>query len=118
MRMHLTHRCLLSVLIVPCLSEEPDSALFSSVAEMSKLAKYELTAVSQLKGLTHLIDRRLANREMKTEEFSKVHTEIKQIFDKLPPSSELEGAGNGEFIVSLKQILLQISHLTSYLLMM
>ena len=98
--MHLTLHCLLSVLIVSCLSEKPDSALFSSVAEMSKLAKLELTALSQLKGLRHLIDQRLAKREIETEEFSKVHTEIKQIFDKLPPSSELEGAGNGEFYKS------------------
>ena len=65
---------------------------------MSKLAKLELTALSQLKGLRHLIDQRLAKREIETEEFSKVHTEIKQIFDKLPPSSELEGAGNGEYL--------------------
>ena len=111
MRMHLTPYCLLSVLMVSCLSEKPDSALFSSVAEMSKLAKLELTALSQLKGLRHLIDQRLAKREIETEEFSEVHTEIKQIFDKLPPSSELEGAGNGEFYKS-------ILPLTSYLLMM
>ena len=91
----------LSVLTVSCLSNEPDNVLFSSVAEMSKLAKLELSAVSQMERLRHLIDQRLARRAnewSETEEISKVHEEVTQLFDNLPPPSELEGAGNGGFI--------------------
>ena len=92
---------LLSILIVSCISEQPDNVLFSSVSEMSKLAKLELTAVSKMERLRHLIDQRLAriaDEWSETEEFIKVYTEVTQIFDNLPPPSELEGAGNGEFI--------------------
>ena len=91
----------LSILIVSCLSNEPDNVLFSSVAEMSKLAKLELSAVSQMEKLRHLIDQRLARRADEwsgTEDISKVQEEVTQIFDNLPPPSELEGAGNGGFI--------------------
>ena len=90
---------LLWILIVTCLSEKPDNVLFSSVAEMSKLAKIELTAVSQMEKLRHLIDQRLAKRNhewSETEELNEVQAEVTQIFDNLPPPSELEGAGNGE----------------------
>ena len=89
----------LSILIVSCLSNEPDNVLFSSVAEMSKLAKLELSAVSQMEKLRHLIDQRLARRAdewSETEEISKVQQEVSQLFNNLPPPSELEGAGNGE----------------------
>ena len=99
MMMYLTSG-LLWILIVSCLSEKPDNVLFSSVAEMSKLAKIELTAVSQMDKLRKLIDRRLAKRThewSETEELDEVQAEVTQIFDNLPPPSELEGAGNGEF---------------------
>ena len=98
MMMYLTGG-LLWILIKSCLSEKPDNVLFSSVAEMSKLAKIELTAVSQMERLRQLIDQRLAKRNHEwsnTEELNKVQAEVTQIFDNLPPPSELEGAGNGE----------------------
>ena len=90
---------LLSVWIGVCLPEEPDSTLFSSVAEMSKLAKLELRAVSKLEGLRYLIDLRLTKRDhewTETGDYRRVHSEVTQLFENLPPSSELEGAGNGK----------------------
>ena len=105
----------LSILIVSCLSNEPDNVLFSSVAEMSKLAKLELSAVSQMEKLRHLIDQRLARRADEwsgTEDISKVQEEVTQIFDNLPPPSELEGAGNGGFIQKISKHFLPLSILS------
>ena len=107
MMMYLTKNGIFwSILIVSCLSNEPDNVLFSSVSEMSKLAKLELSAVSQMERLRHLIDQRLARIAdiwSEAEEFSKVQTEVTEIFNNLPPPSELEGAGNGEFLDEIKK---------------
>ena len=91
-----------TLMIVTVASAAPDSVLFSSVAEMSKLAKLELTAIAKLKELRNLINNdnsNLINNDnslRETDEFNLIYKEVNQFFENLPPTSELEGAGNGK----------------------
>ena len=90
----------LALMIVTVATAAPDSVLFSSVAEMSKLAKLELTAIAKLNELRNLIDLRMINNDnslkRETEEYSRIYTDVNQLFENIPPLSELEGAGNGK----------------------
>ena len=90
----------LALMIVTVATEAPDSVLFISVAEMSKLAKLELTAIAKLNELRNLIDLRMINSDnslkRETEEYSRIYTDVNQLFENIPPLSELEGAGNGK----------------------
>ena len=66
----------LALMIVTVATEAPDSVLFSSVAEMSKLAKLELTAIAKLNELRNLIDFRVINDDnslRETDEFSLIY---------------------------------------------
>ena len=81
-------------------AEDPDSVMFSSVAEMAKLAKLELGALDQLRRLSGLLGEALAGDTRtlghQAEVASLLSNQLGETFGKLPAQSELEGAANGE----------------------
>ena len=85
-----------SAVIVQCLSsEKPDSDMFSSTAEMSKLAKLEIEALDKLTALRALLE----NIENNLYAINVTMTEVKNVLQKFPQQDELQGAANGLFLL-------------------
>ena len=79
------------IALCQCQIEKPDSVMFSSTAEMSKLAKLEIEALDKLTFLRALLE----NIESNLNAINETVNEVKIIIEKFPPQDELQGAANG-----------------------